>query len=84
VGNGGRWWGGDNDVTAVVGSCVGLRKPGLWVLGQKPETSPLGLSFGCAVGNNNGERLGEVVGWCKQGGGGGVYMHSSMREEGGG
>jgi hypothetical protein len=30
----------------VVGSCVGLRKPGLGVWGQKPETGLLGLSLG--------------------------------------
>ena len=29
--DGGRWWGGDDEVTAVVGSRVGLRKPRLWV-----------------------------------------------------
>jgi len=62
-----------------VGSRVGLRKPGLWVLGQKPETSPLGLGFGRAVGNGSGGRWGEVVGWCRRGGGSGVYVHSSTR-----
>src|SRR5882762_6480082 len=74
--------GGDDKVTAVVGSCVGLRKPGLWVWGQTPETSPLGLGFGRGIGNSSGGRWGEVVGWCRRGGGGGgggVYVHSSMR-----
>jgi hypothetical protein len=28
-----------DEVTAVAGSCIGLCKPGLWVLGQKPKTS---------------------------------------------
>jgi hypothetical protein len=36
-----RWWGGVDEVMAVVGSRVGLRKPGLRVLGQKPETELL-------------------------------------------
>jgi len=80
VGDGGRWWGGNDKVTAVVGSRVGLRKPGWWVWGQKPETSPLGLGLGRGVGNGSGGRWGEVVGWwCRQGGGGGVYVHSSTR-----
>jgi len=80
VGDGGRWWGGNDKVMAVVGSCVGLRKPGLWVLGQKPETSPLGLGLGHGVGNGSGGRWREVVGWwCRRGGCGGVYVHSSTR-----
>jgi hypothetical protein len=80
VGDGGRWWGGDDKMMAVVGSRVGLLKPGLRVLGQKLETSPLGLSLGRGVGNGSGGRLGEVVGWCRRGGGGGgVYVHSSTR-----
>ena len=33
VGDGGRWWGGVDKVTAAVGLRVGLRKPGLRVLG---------------------------------------------------
>jgi hypothetical protein len=84
VGDGGRWWGGDDEVTAVVGSRVRLRKPGLRVWGQKPETGLLGLGFGRAVGNGSGGRWGDV-GWCRRGGGGGgVYVHSSTREGGGG
>ena len=63
MGDGGRWWGGDDEVTAVVGLCVGLRKPGLRVWGQKLETGPLGLGLGRAVGNSAVERWGEVVGW---------------------
>ena len=80
VGDGGRWWGGDDKVMVVVGLRFWLRKPGLRVLGQKPETSPLGLGFGRAVGNGSGERWGEVLGWCRRGGGDGVYVHSSTRE----
>jgi hypothetical protein len=52
VGYGGRWWGGIDKVTAVVGSHTGLRKPGLRFLGQKPETGPLGRG----VGNTGGGR----------------------------
>jgi hypothetical protein len=58
-----RWWDRVDKVTVVVGSRIGLHKPGLWVWGQKPETSPLGLSLGCAVGNSSGGQWGEVVGW---------------------
>ena len=68
----------------VVGLRVGLRKPGLWVLGQKPKTGPLGLGFKCAVGNGSGGRWGEVVGWCRQGCGGGVYVNLSTHKGGGG
>ena len=56
VGDGERWWGGDDEVTSVVGSRVGLHKPGLRVLGQNPETGPLGLGFVCAIGNSSGGR----------------------------
>jgi len=71
--DGGRWWGGVDEVTVVVGSCVRLRKPGLQVLAQNPETGPLGLGLGRAVGNSGGGRWGEMVVWCGQGyGGGGV------------
>jgi hypothetical protein len=80
VGSGGRWWGGVDEVTAVVGLRVGLRKPGLLVLGQKPETGPLGLGLGRAVGNGSGVRWGEEVAWCRRGGGGGAYVQSSTRE----
>jgi hypothetical protein len=80
VGDGERWWGGDDEVTSMVGSRVGLRKPGLRVLGQNPETGPLGLGFVRAVGNGSGRRWGGVLGWCRRGGGGGVYVHSSTRE----
>jgi hypothetical protein len=62
VGDGERWWGGDNEVTLVVGSRVGLRKPGLRVWGQNPETGPLELGSGRTVGNSDGGRWGEVVG----------------------
>jgi hypothetical protein len=62
VGDGERWWGGDDEVMSVVGSRIGLRKPGLQVWGQNPETGPLELSLGHAVGNSNGGRWGEVVG----------------------
>jgi hypothetical protein len=67
----------------VVGSRVGLRKPGLRVLGQKPETGLLGLGLGRAVGNGSRGRWGDV-GWCRRrgGGGGGVYVHSSTHEGG--
>jgi hypothetical protein len=59
VGDGGRWWGGVDEVTAAAGSCVGLRKPGLWVLGQKPKTGPPGLGLGRAVGDSGvGRRAG--------------------------
>jgi hypothetical protein len=54
VGDGERWWGDDDEVTSVVGSRVGLRKPGLRVLGQNPETGPLGLGFVRTVGNGSG------------------------------
>jgi len=43
-----------DEVTVVAGSRVGLRKLGLWVWGQKPETGPLGLGLGRAVGNSGG------------------------------
>ena len=64
---------------------VGLCRLGLQVLGQKPKTGPLGLSFGHTVGNGSGGRLGEVVGWCRRdgGGGGGVYAQLSMCKGGG-
>jgi hypothetical protein len=68
-----------DEVTAVVGLRVGLRKPGLLVLGQKPETGPLGLGLGRAVGNGSGVRWGEEVAWCRRGGGGGAYVQSSTR-----
>ena len=58
-----RWWGGVDEVTAVVGSRVGLCKPGLWVWDQKPETGSSGLGLGRAIGNRGGGRWGEVVGW---------------------
>jgi hypothetical protein len=80
VGDGERWQGGDDEVMLVVGLCVGLCKPGLRVLGQNPETGPLGLGFVRAVGNGSGRRWGGVLGWCRRGGGGGVYAHSSTRE----
>ena len=51
-----------DEVTAVAGSCVGLRKPGLWVLGQKPETGPPGLSLGRAIGDSGGGRWGGLWG----------------------
>jgi hypothetical protein len=57
------WWGGVDEVTASAGLRVGLRKLRLWVWGQKPETGPLGLGLGCAVGNGGGGRWGDVVGW---------------------
>ena len=41
VGDRGRWLGGVDKVTAVMGSCVGLCKPGLQVLNQKPKMGPL-------------------------------------------
>jgi len=62
VGDGGRWWGGVDEVTAAVGSCVGLRKPGLRVLGQKPKTGPPGLGLGRAVGDSGGVRWGGLWG----------------------
>jgi hypothetical protein len=64
----------------AVGLHVRLCKLGLQVLGQKPKTGPLGLSLGHAVGNSNGGRWGGMVAWCRQGGGSGVYVHSSTHE----
>jgi len=75
VGDGGRWWGGVYEVTAVVGSHIGLRKPGLRVWGQNPETGPLGLGLGHAVGNSGSGRWGEMVGWCGRGHSGGGVAH---------
>ena len=67
VGDGGRWWGGVDEVTVVVGLRVRLRKLGLCVLGQKPETGPLGLDLGRAFGKSGGRRWGEMVKWCGRG-----------------
>ena len=62
MGDGERWWGGVDKVTAAAGSCVGLHKPGLWVLGQKLETGPPGLGLGHAVGDSGGGQWGGL--WC--------------------
>ena len=51
----------------VVGSHIGLHKMGLRVLGQKPETGPLGLCFGCTIGNSGGGQWEKMVGWWGQG-----------------
>jgi hypothetical protein len=55
------WW--------VLGSGGGgvirsVAQAGVVVLGQKHETEPLGLGYGCAIGNSCWGRWGEVVGWC--------------------
>ena len=42
---------------------------------KKPKTEPLGLGFGCTIGNSSGERWGEVVWWCVGGSGGAVVLH---------
>jgi hypothetical protein len=75
VGDGERWWGGVDKVTAAAGSCIGLHKLGLWVLGQKPETGPPGLGLGHAVGDSGGGQW-----WGGRGGGGGAYVHSSTHK----
>jgi len=69
-----------DEVMAVVGLHIGLCKLGLWVFSQNPEPSPLGLGFGCAIGNGSGRRWGEVVGWCRRGDGSDVYVLLSMCE----
>jgi hypothetical protein len=62
VSDGGRWWGGVDEVTAGAGLCVWLRKPGLRVLGQKPETGPPGLGLGRAIGDSGGGQWGGLWG----------------------
>ena len=54
------WWGG----------AFAKREAGEGGWGQKPQTEPLGLDFGRAVGNGGGERWGEVVGRRIRGGDG--------------
>ena len=56
VGDGGRWWGGVDKVTAVVGSRFRLCKLGLQVLGQKLEIRAIVARFRSA------SRLQEVEG----------------------
>jgi hypothetical protein len=53
-GNGGKWWGGSDEVV-ILGCCFWLHKQGGWVLGQKSKTKPLGFSFKCAI-KNSGRR----------------------------
>jgi hypothetical protein len=52
----GVWLGGGFEVVVGVGSFVRLREWGQRVLGLKTETEPLGLGYGCAVGNGCGGR----------------------------
>jgi hypothetical protein len=85
VGNGsqGRWgdvvgWcvqGGGGGV--VVLRCVTLA--GRWDLGLKPKIECQVLGYRYAMGNGCWKQWGEVVGWCIQGGGGVVMLHSVMQ-----
>jgi hypothetical protein len=63
----GGWWDG---VVIVVVVVVVVVWPSSWKrkaqgggLGQKPETSPIELSLGHAIGNSSGRRWEEVVVW---------------------
>jgi hypothetical protein len=67
------WWDGVVVVVVVVWPSSWKHKAWGGGLGQKPETSPLGLGLGCTIENSSGGRWGQMVGWCGQGyGGGGV------------
>ena len=57
---GGRRWRDVDEVVVVVGRSPTRGGRGGW--GQNPETELLGLGFGHAVGNGEGERWGEMVG----------------------
>jgi hypothetical protein len=69
-GDGGMWWGGIYKVVVVWWYRIWSRKWGRRALAQKSKTEPLGLGFGCTIGNGGGGRWGDVVGWYIQGGGG--------------
>jgi hypothetical protein len=54
------WW--DGVVVVVVWPSSWKREAWAGGLGQKPETGPLGLGLGHAVGNSGDRQWGEVVG----------------------
>jgi hypothetical protein len=53
-GDGGRWWGGVNEVVVVVGLRVHKHEAGEGAGGQKSRNRARWLSFGRAVGNGGG------------------------------
>ena len=61
--SGGRWWGGVDEVVVAVGCCVCKQEGGEQCEGQKSKIEPLGLNFGCAVGNIDKCWWGEAVWW---------------------
>ena len=55
--------------------CVWSHKQRQQVWGQQFKSELLWIGYGCTTGNGYQGQWGEVVGWCIQGGGGGVVLH---------
>ena len=74
------WHGGtDQVVVVVVGLCGCKTRGGEGGLGEKPETEPPWLGFGCTTWNGNGGCCVGVAWWPIPGGGGAVAKHEEGR-----